>query len=124
MKFLADMCISPQTVKWLRTLGYDAVHLSEEELQTLPDCDVMQKAKTEKRILLTMDLDFTRLAASVGINGLPLVVVFRLNDQRPLNVQSRLSAIMATLKNMNGSAVVSVSENKVRIRKLPIKKFL
>jgi len=37
MKFLADMGISQSTVRWLRQLGYDAVHLREQELQRLPD---------------------------------------------------------------------------------------
>lgn len=32
MKFLADMGVSPLTVKRLKEEGYDAVHLSEEGL--------------------------------------------------------------------------------------------
>lgn len=30
MKFLADMGISPRTVNWLKSNGYDAVHLADE----------------------------------------------------------------------------------------------
>lgn len=39
MKFLADMGISPDTVVWLRSLGYDAVHLHEQGLDRLPDME-------------------------------------------------------------------------------------
>ncbi|CAD5925990.1 DUF5615 family PIN-like protein [Planktothrix agardhii] len=35
MKFLADMGVSPLTVKVLRQQGYDAVHLSEQGLERL-----------------------------------------------------------------------------------------
>lgn len=58
MKFLADMGISPQTVSRLRRQGYDAVHLVEEHLEKLPDRDILLKAEKERRIILTVDLDF------------------------------------------------------------------
>ena len=44
MKFLADMGISPKTVAFLHTLGHDAVHLSEQRLEQLPDPDIVTKA--------------------------------------------------------------------------------
>ena len=37
MKFLADMGIALQTAAWLRRLGHDAVHLSEQGLERLAD---------------------------------------------------------------------------------------
>jgi Domain of unknown function (DUF5615) len=37
VKFLADMGISPKTVAFLHALGHDAVHLSEQGLERLPD---------------------------------------------------------------------------------------
>ncbi len=63
MKFLADMGISQKTVEWLRNQGHDLVHLREQGLQRLADEDILMKAKTEERIILTMDLDFTNLLA-------------------------------------------------------------
>jgi len=45
MKFLADMGISPRTVKWLLTAGYDAVHLVDQGLERLPDDEIMVKAR-------------------------------------------------------------------------------
>lgn len=58
MKFLADMGISPKTVAFLHALGHDAVHLSDEGLERLPDPDIVAKARHEKRILLVHDLGF------------------------------------------------------------------
>ena len=123
MKFLADMCISPLCVEWLRSIGHDAVHLYEQKLHKLPDCDVLHKAKDENRILLTMDLDFARLVSAAGVDTLPIVVIFRLSDQRPLNVQSRLAVVIAVLKNreLKENAVLSVSDGRMRVRQLPIR---
>jgi predicted nuclease of predicted toxin-antitoxin system len=120
MKFLADMGVSIRSVEWLRTLGHDAVHLSEEKLHRLPDNEVLKKAKAENRILLTMDLDFSRLVSSAGIENLPTVIIFRLNDQRPQNVNQRLSVILKILEDTTSfdTSILSVSENKIRVRKL------
>ncbi|MCL1794540.1 MAG: DUF5615 family PIN-like protein [Oscillospiraceae bacterium] len=123
MKFLADMGVSPRCIEWLRAQGYDAIHLYEQGLHKLPDNDILCKAKSENRILLTMDLDFTRLISKVGADNLPTVVIFRISDQRPQNVQSKLDIILSILKNgtEQGSFVLVVNDDKVRIRSLPIK---
>ena len=54
MKFLADMGISPRSVAFLRGLGYDAIHLYDEGLDRLSDADILSKARTDGRIVLTM----------------------------------------------------------------------
>lgn len=77
MKFLADMGISTKTVNWLGENDYDAVHLLELGLCRLPDQDVLEKAKYENRVLLTMDLDFGyRMAITKNI--MPSIINFRL----------------------------------------------
>ena len=65
MKFLADMGVSPLTVKALCELEYDAIHLCEQGLERLSDSLIMSKAKSENRIVLTFDLDFGDLLALV-----------------------------------------------------------
>ena len=125
VKFLADMGISPRCVEWLRNKGFDAVHLYEQGLYKLPDNEILNKAVNENRILLTVDLDFARLVSAVEADNLPTVVIFRLVDQRPKNMQNRLEALLPViLQNIRqGDYVFSVSEKNVRIRKLPIKRF-
>lgn len=80
MKFLVDMGISQRTVEWLRNQGHDIVHLREQGLQKLDDEDILIKAKTEERIILTMDLDFTNLLAW-SKDTLPSVIIFRLGNE-------------------------------------------
>ena len=122
LKFLADMGVSPRCVEWLRMQGYDAVHLFEQGLQKLSDDEVLRKAKLEGRIVLTMDLDFASLISKMSENGLVTVVIFRLSDQRPCNVQHKLGIILPILENCGkeGDFILSVTDDKVRARQLPI----
>jgi predicted nuclease of predicted toxin-antitoxin system len=122
MRFLADMGISPRVVEELRQKGHDAVHLIDENLSRLPDGDILEKAREERRVLLTHDLDFGELLAATR-ERLPSVVIFRLKDMRPANVSRHLfSLINKQIEALNTGAVCSVTERKVRIRSLPIEK--
>jgi predicted nuclease of predicted toxin-antitoxin system len=122
MKFLADMGISPRVVEELRQKGHNAVHLMDEGLNRLPDGDILEKTRREDRILLTHDLDFGELlAASRG--NLPSIIIFRLKDMRAANVSRHLfSVINQQSEALNRGAICSVTEQKVRIRNLPIEK--
>lgn len=119
MKFLADMGISPRTVDLLRTLGHDARHLMDENLERLSDRDVLAKAKREECILLTHDLDFGELLAASGAK-LPSVIIFRLRNMRPEHVNEYLRALLAEHTDiLERGAIVSVAEGRIRIRSLP-----
>ena len=120
MKFLADMGISPRVVEELRQKGHDAAHLLDEGLYRMTDGDILEKARREKCVLLTHDLDFGELLAASGGN-LPSVIIFRLKDMRASNISRHLfSIINQQSKALDKGAVLSVTEQKVRIRTLPI----
>ena len=120
MNFLADMGISPRVVEELRQKGYDAVHLLDEGLNRMTDGEILEKARQENRVLLTHDLDFGELLAASG-GALPSVIIFRLKDMRAPNISRHLSSILKQQSEaLNKGAVLSVTEQKVRIRTLPI----
>ncbi len=120
MKFLADMGVSPKTVARLRVWGHDAVHLHEQGLERLSDAEVLDKARNEGRVVLTHDLDFGDLLAASGA-VLPSVIIFRLRDMRPENVNRYLEVILTRHRDaLEQGAVLSVTEHRVRIRQLPI----
>lgn len=119
MRFLADMGISPATVAWLRKRGYEADHLLERGEQQAEDADILGWARKEDRILLVHDLDFSDLvAASQGT--LPSVVVFRLRDMRPGNVNQHLHTIIENHRTvLKEGAIFSVREGRIRWRPIP-----
>lgn len=120
MRFLFDMGISPKSASFLQMLGYEAVHLHDQGLERLPDSAILEKARREGRILLTHDLDFGVLMAASG-SELPSVVVFRLRDMRPTNVNRHLQYIVAQYQEvLEQRSFVSVKEGQIRVRLLPI----
>jgi len=120
MRFLADMGISQKSVDWLRNQGYDIVHLREQGLQCMTDEDIFIKAKNENRVILTMDLDFSRIVAA-SKTVLPSVIVFRLSDERSENVNRKLEELLKMCyENIKEGSIISVGENRIRVRHLPI----
>jgi predicted nuclease of predicted toxin-antitoxin system len=116
LNFLADMGISPCVVEELREKGHDWMN----GLQRMTDGDILEKARQENRILLTHDLDFGELLAASG-GVLPSVIIFRLKDMRAANINRHLfSIINQQSESLNKGAVLSVIEQKVRIRTLPL----
>lgn len=122
MRFLADMGVSPATVAFLRENGHDAIHLADEGLHRLPDPQILEKARAERRILLTHDLDFSDLVAVSGVR-LPSVILFRLRAMRPKHVNHYLQETIAHQADaLAQGAIVSITESQVRIRELPLRR--
>ena len=120
MKFLADMGISPKSALFLRDLGYESFHLTELGLGKLADSDILLKAKNEKFIVLTHDLDFSELIAASKAK-LPSVVAFRLRNMKAENVNRNLNKILNSYQNeLQKGSVISVTEGLIRVRKFPI----
>jgi len=120
VRFLADMGISPRSVAFLRDRGVEAVHLHELGLDRMSDAEVIKKARREGYVVLTHDLDFAELIALSGAE-LPSVVIFRLRDMRPDNVNRYLEVLVTEHQRaLNQGAIFSVSEGRIRVRMLPM----
>jgi len=120
MRFLADMGISPKTVDFLNALQHDATHVHDQELDSAPDSVILKKAREERRILLTHDLDFGELLAASGTVS-PSVIIFRLRNMHPDRVNTSLDSIInkhAAL--LEQGVIVSVDEGQIRVRLLPV----
>jgi predicted nuclease of predicted toxin-antitoxin system len=88
------MGISPKTVAFLHGLGHDAVHLSDQGLERLPDPGIVEKAHQEGRIVLVHDLGFGELVAASGAT-LPSVITFRLRNMHPDRVHGALHNMLS-----------------------------
>jgi predicted nuclease of predicted toxin-antitoxin system len=115
LRFLADMGVSWKVVEWLRSEGYDAIHLREEQLERLSDPDVFTKAGSERRVILTFDLDFSEIASLSGDPKVS-VIVFRLRNTRTPHVIERLSSALTDASDALKTGAVVVVEDA---RQLP-----
>jgi predicted nuclease of predicted toxin-antitoxin system len=114
------MGVSLTTVEALRRANYDAVHLRDEGLIRLPDSQIAAKAVTERRIVLTFDLDFGDILAAARSEA-PSVIIFRLRNQTPAAVNPRLFRVIAECETELASGAIVIVENEgFRVRRLPI----
>lgn len=120
LHFIADVHISPLTVAALKLNGYDIVRTTDLLPATAADIDILELARIENRIIITQDLDFSMLIA-LGKYNQPSLITLRLSSAKPDTVTQRLLEIMPHLEKelMEGSAL-TIDDNSVRIRKLPI----
>jgi predicted nuclease of predicted toxin-antitoxin system len=120
MRFLADMGVSLTAVRALRDLGHDVVHLEELGLRTLADAEIFRRAREERRIVLTFDLDFANMSAASS-EPFPSVIIFRLRRGRPARVLARLAAVILSAPNaLESGALIMVDETRIRVRPLPL----
>ena len=120
MKFLVDMALSPGLSAWLGSHGHDAVHASQLGLDQAPDNIVLQTALSQNRIIVTADLDFPRLLASLRTDGPGLILLRGGNysEGEALACARRVLAVVGPEELP--SSILVVDQNEIRKRRLPV----
>ena len=119
-RFLADMNISPMTVRELKERGWNIVRVAEVLNENAKDEDILSYARGNNMVLITQDLDFSALLAIGGYAG-PSVISLRLEEPHPMLVARRLVDVVSEIiSQLKEGIVVSVDEASARYRNLPI----
>ena len=84
-KLLADENIDQGVVQFLRDRGFDVIHVAEAGLYGATDVDLLRRAVSEDRVVVTHDRDFGTLAVFAGE---PIVGIVYL---RPGHIESRFT---------------------------------
>ncbi len=117
MKFKVDENLPVEVAEFLRTRGFDAQTVYDENLIGAEDASIFMVCQSEERIILTMDLDFADLQRYPPVDTAGIVVL-RLNQQRRdyiLAFMPRLIRLLET-EHVAGSLCI-VDEIRTRIRK-------
>lgn len=115
------MPVTPQAVTHLRAKGHNAVHAFDVGLGTKPDSEILERARTEDRIVITADLDYPRLLALLGADR-PGVILFRggsYSDAEMLALLDRVLAAQGETLKLERSVTV-VDQHRIRHRSLPL----
>lgn len=123
MKFLVDAALSYVLANLLTEAEYDAVHVRHYDMTKAPDIEIFERAKIESRIIIRVDTDFSALLALTN-SAKPSVILLRWPmlrraEEQAAVIKANLSGIEVDLEN---GAVVTIEENRVRVRLLPIRK--
>lgn len=121
MRFLIDECLSLEVGEVLVEHGHDVVHVRDLGMQRATDQEVLDRARGERRVLVSADTDFGAILAQLGA-AKPSVVVFRRGaGRRPSQQAALLLANLAEITEaLDEGSVVVLEEARVRIRRLPI----
>ena len=119
MNFVVDMNLSPKWVQRLRAGEHDAMHWIEVGAADASDREIAAWAHTERRILLTADLDFGSLLAATRAEG-PSVVQLRTAVLRPSRIgDAVLKAVSLASADLIKGAFMTFDGMRTRLRPLP-----
>ena len=112
MRFLVDECTGPAVVRWLRDHSHDVFSVFHEA-RGASDDDILDKAYSENRILITNDKDF---GEKVYREKRPHrgVVFLRLQDERAAFKIDAIEKLLEGYEDRLPDAFVVVTETQVR----------
>jgi predicted nuclease of predicted toxin-antitoxin system len=110
---LLDKCVSPRTRTALAAAGHDVVWVGDWDSDP-GDAAVLEAARAESRILVTLDKDFGEIAVAFGQ---PHCGIVRLVDIHPRNQASACEGVLARLGGeLVAGAIVTMARGRVRVR--------
>ncbi|MBI5915418.1 MAG: DUF5615 family PIN-like protein [Bacteroidetes bacterium] len=121
MKFLVDENMPLSFAENLNELGHDAVHEIDVGLYENDDAIILEYARNNGQIIITFDLDFSRLIA-VGNLQLPSVITFRTDTMTPVLFQQIMVGHLPALQEaLTVGAMVTITGRNIRVKKLPVR---
>ncbi len=121
-KVLLDQGLPRTSAGLLREIGWDVQHVSERGMSQAEDVAIIELARQEQRVVVTLDADFHALLAVSEASG-PSVVRIRSEGLKAAQIATLLQRIFAVAGNeMAKGAMVTVLDEKIRIKHLPIVK--
>src|SRR6202051_2576949 len=118
-RILPDQGLAPHTAAILRRNGFNAAHVSEIGVEQAEDIQIMEKARIDERVCVTLDHDFHAHLAATG-QGSPSVVLLRVQGLDAQGQADLIRSIYNQCENeLSEGAVVSADRESIRIRRLP-----
>ncbi|MFM7099728.1 MAG: DUF5615 family PIN-like protein [Verrucomicrobiota bacterium] len=120
MTVVVDNCLPVSWVSYLQRRGFPTRHWRELGPPNAPDSAIMLWARTHGAVVLTHDLDFTKLLFQTRA-ALPSVIQLRVDDVRPMAVGEDVVLVLTRhAAELQGGALITVKGHKARLRTLPL----
>lgn len=115
MKIKLDENLTVAIVPKLKKLGHDVQTTIEEGLTGKPDADLWQAAQSEKRFLITQDMDFSDIR-SFAPGTHEGILLLRFHSPNQAAIVSRVADLFSRedIEKWRGCFVVA-TEHKVRV---------
>ena len=119
MKLLLDQGLPRSAVICLADADIEAIHVGDIEMSAAEDLEILETAKINNQIVVTLDSDFHTILALQNASR-PSVIRIRIEGltAKPL-CRLLIRAIRECTEDLEQGAAVSIEENRIRIRRLP-----
>lgn len=120
MKLLLDQGLPRSAAALLCAMGIDAIHVADIGFSQAEDAEIIQRAKEENYIVVTLDADFHALLA---LDEATTPSVIRIRIERLLAKQ--LTELLVTVigecrDDLEKGSAITVELNRIRVRLLPL----
>ncbi len=120
MRFLVDEAISARFSRLLAGADHDVQHVGELGLLGADDERVLEAARVDGRVLISLDTDFGGLLV-LGRHASPSLLLLR---RAPHQAEAQVALVLAALEvaddDLEAGAIVVVTAERLRIRRLPV----
>jgi predicted nuclease of predicted toxin-antitoxin system len=118
---LLDQGLAPHAAAILRQRGVDAVHVSEIGMEQAEDVQILERARNDERVCVTLDHDFHTHLAVTG-HGRPSVVLLRVQGIDAQAQADLIQSVCLQCENaLSEGAAVSANRENIRVRRLPLR---
>ncbi|MEA3506980.1 MAG: DUF5615 family PIN-like protein [Elusimicrobiota bacterium] len=118
MKFIADENIAPETIEFIRKIGYDIIDVYQANLSGFKDSDIVDFAEKHNRIIISFDLDFGEIYYFSPQRKFGIIIL-RIHPQLPDKANKLLESFLnlaPSLKPKLNNALVVINKRNIRIR--------
>jgi predicted nuclease of predicted toxin-antitoxin system len=120
MKLLLDQGLPRSAVNLLIKAGIDTIHVGDIQMSSAEDWQILEQAKNDGLIVVTLDADFHSLLALTEAIS-PSVIRIRIERLRAQALTNLLiTVIQECHSELQKGCAISVELNRIRIRQLPL----
>ncbi|MCX6631236.1 MAG: DUF5615 family PIN-like protein [Candidatus Solibacter sp.] len=120
-RILLDQGLAPLAATILRQQGFDAVHVAQIGMHRAEDAEILQFARNDSRVCVTLDRDFHAHLAATG-HGRPSVVLLRVQGLDAKGQADLIRSVYLQCETaLSEGAAISADGESVRVRRLPLK---
>lgn len=120
IRLLLDQGLPRSTVRLLADAGWDVLHVGDIGMARSSDSDILDYARREQRVCVTLDADFHSQLAVSGAAG-PSTIRIRLEGLNGPALAALLKRVWPLIADaVDQGAMVTITERDVRLHRLPI----
>jgi len=120
MKLLLDQGLPRSAAALLCATGIDAIHVADIGFSQAEDAEIIQRAKEENYVVVTLDADFhTLLALDEAVS--PSVIRIRIERLCAKALTDLVLTVIAECRDdLEKGSAITVEVNRMRVRLLPL----